>query len=162
MTCNCVSCEGAIEFDGEFAPEFQSGDKEWGQEIKCPHCNAQTRVYRKYEPPLNPIRPPKPKPILVMTMREKIRESAKIRTGFGQAFLGLAIVSAVFSGIVYISQAESWHPNSDGYLVRSVSDEQLASTLIIGSSISSGLLCLSMFLFILGQIMHIRANTHRN
>ncbi|HEY1660876.1 MAG TPA: hypothetical protein VGI03_00510 [Verrucomicrobiae bacterium] len=65
LKCNCAVCDGKIAFDpAQFVFSFQSGQKSWGQEIQCPHCGSQTRIYRviiepEKENPAN--KPPQPK-----------------------------------------------------------------------------------------------------
>lgn len=44
---NCVSCEGPLSIDeSQFVKSFETRTRIWGQEIECPHCGRQTRIYK--------------------------------------------------------------------------------------------------------------------
>lgn len=46
-TINCFSCNGLISYEADqFIFAFRSGDRLWGQEIKCPYCSQTLRLYQ--------------------------------------------------------------------------------------------------------------------
>lgn len=144
--CNCVSCGEIILFSSdEFTSSFKNGEREWGQELECPHCKAATRIYRMYETPPPPeykyvpiLEPEKPKPESeqLRALGENFINASYILIGIGVVIFAFTILAA------FLSPANESEQN-----------------FLVGCGISSPFLASSAWLFLTAQIIYIRANT---
>lgn len=149
---DCESCgESIVIDDSQFEPTNETEARIYGQELGCPHCGKKTRAL-KLKPifgktPIVPDPswqgiPDRPKP-----MTRSIRRRAENLAIFSAWFIGLGIAGMVIT--VFVAGNENMQ-------------DEVARDWIIGSVFSGSLAAIGLWLYLVAQIVHIRANTHKD
>lgn len=153
---DCEACGQSVAIDdAEFEPTSESDSKIYGQECDCPHCGKKTRVWKwkrlfdkSQDSPKSQLETPRG---YVVTSPDKniIRRHAEVLVLIAKWFAGFAGLGLLITCAV-ASEQDSDSSNG-GY-----------TAWIIGCIISGSFLLIAFWLYLVGQIVHIRANTQKD
>ena len=151
----CPHCGGRISFASEEA----------GAAAPCPHCGARIVLVipigfnrppsapapipsspKIIFPATKPAAPEKPNPA------KQIRSNAETVGGLGVFLIILGFVAVGAAGLCLFSIT-----SQSGYY-----DSDVNKTLFIGGGIAGACFWLAAVMLIIGQLLHLRANTHRD
>ena len=137
--CKCQHCEQNIEFETSHA----------GESVACPNCGMDTLLFSASL--MQPVRPKSASKsqAAAQTQIAKPEADRAIRS-VADNFKYAAIFCCILAGIAFgVTVMASMANNFNG-----------SDNLMTGGSITGALLSIAGWLYIISQLVHIRANTH--
>jgi hypothetical protein len=119
-----------------------------GKTTICPACEKETPINAPSPKPKAIVQTPPPPPPAPIQIKEsiRIRQKAGIIEGIGTAFMGVGIAGILMSGLLG-GTSDNDNQTEDAWRV---------------CIFCASLLTIGIWLYLIGQIVHIRANTHKD